>query len=116
MESFHWDGERHRPVGFTWRYGIKEYASCNRRVPPAPLRELLRRGNVTIGSGRLRRSLHGVSESPPTDGRAIVGPFAFAKGPLYFMSAELALQVVESSWIKQEVPALPARTAPVARG
>ena len=104
MESYHWHATMRRPVGFAGaRFAF-------RRLPEGS----------SSGNGRLEYCLHrseptGVRESrqlprawladPLTiaENGTIVGPFPFAKGPLYFLSSLLAASVTRSAWVRREL-------------
>jgi len=113
MESYHWDLEMRRPVGFrglrfafrllpagSWS-GSGRFEYCHRRLAPNSSSALVR----LAASRELPREWLADASTVAASG-SIVGPFPFAKGPLYFLSAQLAARVTSDPWVQAELRTL----------
>jgi len=112
METMHWDAQTHRPVPpFRFGFGFKEHC-LRRRSPPGyawrngsfftnKARKLFWRPPGRSADEALLLPAHAADvwrdrhHAPPDEQPEglFVGPLPFAKGPLYFMSRELAAQL-----------------------
>ena len=81
MEVFHWDAESHRPVGWHDVRQLSVMPNCTRNA------DITWRAMPPI-----QRKKHD----------AIVGPFVFPRGPLFFLSAPLAAAVLSNDWVRRE--------------
>ena len=122
LEAFHWHAHLHRPVGFS-----------QRRVAKHPCRLLVRDStagaaaeaeaaavphDVSYGALYARTRELGLREIREATGDArpyseaarrnatVLGPFAFAKGPLYLVAADLMAQLVASEEVRDKRMAL----------
>ena len=119
FETYHWHLQRHRPLGHKFGYAHFEAKGkgggedCLRRAQPPRMRSIISRSKDEIGYGELK-ALPGavpaqlmnasdvmVAASNRSSALAlpVVGPFHFAKGPLYCLSAPLARALVADPWL-----------------
>lgn len=118
METMHWDVETHRPASpFEFDYGRGR--SCVRRRSPdgfswpngtwftnkagklfwkAPNRHSDRHPMLPAHKNDVWRSAH---RGTPSKG-LYIGPFFFAKGPLYFISRELVAQMNDDRGLRRD--------------
>ena len=115
LEAFHWQLDVHRPVGFAGRLttrghrrGLRE--TCKRRAVPAEAIAAANAAKKELSYGRLRTYPEidtgaGALARRHVRSRGATGPFFFARGPLVFVSTELAVKVVTAdSWAMRELP------------
>lgn len=94
LEGYHWDAARHLPAGFSRDPFVSRQGS---RYLGGPL-ACERRTSGLCGFQQCNRSAHGAA-------RALHGPFSFPKGPLFFVSTRLVLQLIRSEWHRESANA-----------
>ena len=92
MESYHWELSSHRPQGFAFKFAGQR---CN---------QFHRAYNRTVAGARARR------KAVESGVASYVGPFAFARGPLYFVPAAAAAQLATSARLADDFEATLAST------
>lgn len=93
METFHWSSAKNRPVGFAKKYGGSgARAECFRRHLNAN-GSLVRPERRASRSEDAWRGAHGHGN--------LIGPFNFAKGPMYFVSHSLVAQLNADPGLKR---------------
>ena len=118
LEAFHWHAHLHRPVGFSQRRVAKH--ACRLLVRDSgsdtPGASLAVPHDVSYGALYARTRELGLRELRETGAAqgaplqqhtaaarrnaTVLGPFAFAKGPLYLVASELVAQLVASAEVR----------------
>ena len=115
LEAFHWHAHLHRPVGFSQRRVAKH--ACRLLVRDSgsdtPGASLAVPHDVSYGALYARTRELGLRETGAAQGAplqqhtaaarrnaTVLGPFAFAKGPLYLVASELVAQLVASAEVR----------------
>jgi len=97
METFHWNSVKSRPIGFAQKYGGgRARTECVRRHLYANS-SIVRPEARTEHSGDAWRSASGIGH--------LIGPFNFAKGPMYFVSHRLVAQLNVDGALQRQVSA-----------
>lgn len=107
FESYHWHLQRHRPLGHKFgfaRYETKDGAEhCLRRAHPPRMAASISNAQQEIGYGELKAlpgaELAAVANVSSRLSLPVVGPFHFAKGPLYCLSTILVRRMVQSTFV-----------------
>ena len=92
MESYHWELTSHRPQGFAFKFAGQRCSQFDRAY------------NRTVAGPRARR------KAVESGVASYVGPFAFARGPLYFVPAAAAAQLATSRRLADDFEATLAST------
>ena len=103
LEAFHWHRQYHRPMAFNSRRVAKHH--CRLRFATRVVPRELTYGTLYNSNATRKREL-GLIEATSLANTTLLGPFGFAKGPLYFASAGLVRQVVRSTGLAQETEAI----------
>lgn len=113
FESFHWQLDRHRPIGFagrlTTRGGRHALEHCKRRAVPAEALDTANAKKSELSYGRVRSysvMLQGnAGDASSQQGAGAVGPFHFARGPLVLVSRALVDRLcAPASWALGQLP------------
>ncbi|KAL3899644.1 MAG: hypothetical protein SGPRY_012609, partial [Prymnesium sp.] len=114
METFSWEVDSQRPVGFAYKWGrsgeacaLKHYRfSMRRRRPSDKLVEMPYVAEIHTAAQAQNASI------PQTSNKSLthLGPFHFAKGPMFYLSSSLAVDLLNSASVQHNWNATMATT------
>lgn len=100
MESYSWQLETQMPVAWSYGYPHRQH-NCTVGLRPSPGTRQRHSGASKEGSGAARSELI----APPTF-ELVEGPFPFAKGPLYFLSTNLVVEMLSETGLRAQIDAV----------
>ena len=111
FETFHWMSEEQEAAGWSYGWGRGHPRRCERRrepvhPPPRQSSAAIPTGDSTSGASSGTAGTVPAASAPAERDHEVVGPFFFAKGPLFLLSSALISELLGSGELRARVHAV----------